>query len=231
MLRLENHFNNMYMPVPYFQFEPFKSDAEIESFFIDTASDYVIVPSNPGPVGLRNYQALAQCIDYLRSDRDRLFKEIKVFPLPKGDQMSVYKRVNYLENVDITDGCRQDAGLVDGVEMIQLRPNYTYTMYTGHFAIDDKVSRDYQKGVIYILQIENIDQEGVLDIHNLPKSGSALCVRKGLGFDTTEDVQRPLTLSNQCGPAIDCTKAVLVKWTVGKPEVKITEYTRDMFSQ
>jgi 4-amino-4-deoxy-L-arabinose transferase-like glycosyltransferase len=229
MLRLENHYNNMYMPVPYYQFEPFKSDAEIEAFFVDTASDYVIVPDNPGPQGLRNYQALIQCIDYLKSDRDRLFKEIKAFPLPNRGQISVYKRVNYLENLDVTDGCRQDAGLIDGVETIKLRPNYTYTMFTGHFAIDDIISRDYQKGVIYVLQIENIDQEGILDIRNLPKSGSALCVERGLGIDTTEAVKGPLTLKDQCGPATPCTKSVLVKWTVGKPVANVMEYTKESF--
>lgn len=229
MLRLENHFDNMYMPVPYFQFEPFKSDAEIEAFFVDSATDYVIVPSYIGPEGLRNYTALKQCVDYITSIRDRLFKELKVFISPDGNTYAVYKRVNYLENTDLTDGCIQDAGAVDGVEVIQLRPGYTYTLSTGHFALDDIISKDYQKGVINIVQIEDVNQQGSLTINNLPKSGSALCTKGGLGFDTTELVRVPLTQKDQCGPETPCTKVVLVKWAVGDTQAKVTEYTPESF--
>lgn len=230
MLRLENHYNNMYMPTPYFQFEPFKSIDEIENFFIETASEYVISPSNPGPPGLRNYKALIQCIDYLNSDNNKLFKEIKVFQLPNEEKIKVYKRINFSENKDITDGCKVDAGVIDGVESIKLIPGYTYTMFTGHFAIEDKVLRDYEKGVIYILQIENTVHESVLDIYNLPKSGSSLCSQKGLGIDTTDDVKRPLMLENQCGPDTPCTKSVLVQWSVGDTQAKITEFTKESFN-
>jgi 4-amino-4-deoxy-L-arabinose transferase-like glycosyltransferase len=229
MLRLENHFNNMYMPTPYFQFEPFKSTEEIEAFFVETASEYVISPTYPGPPGLRNYKALTQCIGYLNSDNNKLFNEIKVFPLPNGEKIKIYKRSNFSENKDITDACKSDAGIVSGVESIKLIPGYTYTMFTGHFAIEDKISRDYEKGVIYILQIENTVHESVLEIHNLPKSGSSLCSQKGLGLDLTEDVKRPLMLENQCGPNTPCTKAILVQWSVGDTQAKVTEFTKDSF--
>lgn len=229
MVRLENHYDNMYMPVPYFQFQPFKNDAEIEAFFIDTVSEYVISPSNPGPKGLRNYTALMQCIEYLESSRNRLFKGIKTFTLPNGEKITVYRRIDFSENKDMTEGCKQDAGIIDGVETIKLMPGYTYILHTGHFAIEDKVSGGYKKGVIYVVQITNSTYEGDLQIYNLPKSGSSLCVKKGLDFDPIEDVKRPLNLDDQCGKEVPCVKSVLVTWNVGDSEAKVLEYSRDSF--
>jgi hypothetical protein len=198
------------MPVPYFQFEPFKSDKEIESYFIETATEYVISPSNPGPPGLRNYKALAQCIDYLNSDRNKLFAKIKTYILPNKDELSIFKWTGYVQRKPIAEGCKECA-----------------VMYTGHFAIQDKISRDYQKGVLYVLQVENTVHESMVEIRNLPRSGSSLCSISGLGLDLKEDITRALTKEDQCGTGTVCDKVVLVKWSVGDSDVSVTEYTKD----
>jgi len=227
MVRLEKNYSNMYFPVPYLQFEPFKSDYEIEDFFLNSNVEYVISPNNPGPPGLRNYVALTQCIDYLNSDRNKLYEKINTFLLPDGNKVDIFKRIGYLEVPIGAEECKTTAGIYDGRETIQLKPNLTYIFYTGHFAIQDKIKRDYEEGVMYLLQIENTIHESVLEIENLPKSGSALCIRTGIGFDLKEDVARTLTLKDQCGEKISCKKTVLVKWSVGDPEVKTFEYTKD----
>lgn len=229
MVRLEKHYSNMYMPVPYFQFTPFRNDAEIEAFFAETSSDYIIAPKNPGPSGLRNYEALVQCVEYLNSVRNKTFKKIDTFYLPDGDYVDIYKRMNYSQVPVLLNGCKSSAGIEDGVESIQLVPNHTYIFYTGHFAIQDKIRRNYEKGVIYIVQIENTVHKSILDINNLPKSGSPMCVREGTGLNLEADVEKTLVLENQCGANVNCNKAVLVKWGVGNPQAEVTEYTRGSF--
>jgi len=83
---------------------------------------------------------------------------------------------------------------------------------------------------MYLVQIENTIHESYLDVHNLPKSGSSFCSLNGLNLDVMSDIKRILTEKNQCGEGIDCNKVIHVKWSVGDPDVSITEYTRDMFN-
>jgi 4-amino-4-deoxy-L-arabinose transferase-like glycosyltransferase len=230
LVRLEKGYRNMYMPVPYFQFEIFKSDEEMRAFFTDTGTNYVITSSYIGPEGLRNYKALEQLTRFLESDRNKMFEKIKDFILPDGESVSIYRKLGTFEKETSTEGCRVGVGIEDGIETIKLTPNHTYLFFTGHFAIQDKVKRDYERGVMYLVQIENTVHESYLDIHNLPKSGSSFCSLEGLNLDVMNDIKRILTEKDQCGEGVDCYKVVHVKWGVGDPSVLITEYTRDYFN-
>jgi len=238
MVRMELGYRNMYMPVPYFQFVPFESDDTIEAFFNETDSKYVITSTNIGPEGLRNYLALKQTTEYLNSERS-MFEKIKEFRVYKNNDkspfklnpnetISVYKRKpSFIREDKPVDGCRFGAGINDGVETIKLSKDYTYVFYTGHFAIQDKVWKNYEKGVMYVVQIENTIHESLLDVHNLPKSGSSFCSFKGLNHDLSKDIEEILTGEDKCGKGVRCHKVVHVKWNVGDPNVEITEYTED----
>jgi len=230
LVRIENGYNNVYMPVPYFQFEPFKSDEEIKSFFTETNTSYVVTSSYIGPEGLRNYKTLEQVTGFLESNRNKMFEKIKEFTLPDEEKVSVYKRIGTFEQETSTEGCKIGVGIEDGIETIKLTPNHTYLFFTGHFAIQDKIWRDYERGVMYLVQIENTIHESYLDVHNLPRSGSSFCSINGLNLDVMSDIKRILTEKNQCGEGIDCNKVIHVKWSVGDSDVSITEYTRDMFN-
>lgn len=236
MVRMELGYRNMYMPVPYFQFVPFESDDTIEAFFNETDSKYVITSTNIGPEGLRNYLALKQATEYLNSDRSvfekikefRVFKDSNKSPfnLNPDETISIYKRKSsFIREDKPVDGCRFGAGINDGVETIKLSKDHTYVFYTGHFAIQDKVWKNYEKGVMYVVQIENTIHESLLDVHNLPKSGSSFCSIKGLNHDLTKDIEEILTGEDKCGKGVRCHKVVHVKWNVGDPNVEISEYT------
>jgi len=238
LVRMELGYKNMYMPVPYFQFEPFKSNDEIKAFFDETDSKYVITSTYIGPEGLRNFYALKQATEYLQQNDDvfmklkdfNIYKKRKVSPFDTNsdETVTVYKRNNTLDkDKTLTEGCKFGAGIEDGVETIKLSPNHTYVFYTGHFAIQDKIWRDYEKGVMYVVQIENTVHESSLDIHNLPKSGSSYCSILGLNQDFTRDIEEILTGEDKCGKGVRCHKVIHVKWSVGEPTVDIIEYTVD----
>jgi len=132
-----------------------------------------------------NYEVLEQCVGYLKSERNKLFEKIKIFDLPNGEKIFVYKKIGSVKKEAALDGCRIGAGIDDGIESIKLSPNHTYLFFTGHFAIQDKIWKDYEKGVMYIVQIENTIHESYLDIHNLPKSGSSFCSLDGFNLDVS----------------------------------------------
>jgi len=230
LVRIENRYKNMYMPVPYFQFQGFGSEEEIEAFFTETNVKYVISSTYIGPEGLRNYQALKQCSDYLESSGNNLFDKIKTFDLPDGGKVFIYKIKDSISAAETLDGCKIGAGIDDGVETFKLTPNHTYVMFTGHFAIQDKVKKEYEPGVMYLVQVENTVHESMLDIYNLPKSGSSFCSIKGLDLDFSKEIKDTLTQENKCGEGIMCKKVVHVKWRVGDPSVEVKEYTPDQIN-
>ena len=236
LVRIELGYRNMYMPVPYFQFELFDSVDRIEAFFNETDSKYVITSSYLGPEGLRNYSVLKQINEYLQQDNS-MFEKIKDFEIyrdsdnsvfiKKPDEIvSVYRRKSSsMKKEESTEGCKVGAGVDDGVETIKLSPNHTYVFFTGHFAIQDKIWRDYEKGVMYVVQIENTIHESSLDIHNLPKSGSSYCSILGLNQNFSKDIEEILTGEDKCGKGVRCHKVVLVKWSVGEDNVQLEEFT------
>ena len=205
VVRIENGYNNMYMPTPYFQFEPFESVDLIKAFFYETDSKYVITSTNIGPEGLRNYRVLKQATGYLEKNDD-VFVELRDFNLHKNrkvssfdfssdERITIYKRKTISDKDETSvEGCKFGAGIEDGVETIKLSPNHTYVFYTGHFAIQDKISRDYKRGVSYIVQIENTVHQSLLDVHNLPKSGSSFCNYEGLNRDFSGEIRKILTV-------------------------------------
>lgn len=230
MLRREKHLNNVYVPVPYFQFEPFENDAAILNYFDTNSVDYVIVPQNAGPEGLRNFSVLTQLSQYFTSSRNTQFVAIKSFTLPDNTVLEVYKRLGVDESTPTErqgNYCIQNAGFGDGVETIKLKENHSYIFYTGHFAIQSLIKKDYTPGVLYIVQIENIPHTSLLDIHNLPSRGTTMCVFENLGVDVSESIRKPLTESGHCG--VDCTKVVHVKWSVGTTNIETKEYIRGNF--
>lgn len=238
LVRIELGYRNMYMPVPYFQFELFDSVERIESFFNETDSEYVITSSYLGPEGLRNYSVLKQVNEYLQQGNS-MFEKIKDFEIYKDSDNSVFikkpdeivsvyrKKPSSMKKEESTEGCKVGAGIDDGVETIKLSPNHTYVFFTGHFAIQDKIWRDYEKGVMYVVQIENTVHESSLDVHNLPKSGSSYCSILGLNQDFSKDIEEILTGEDKCGKGVKCHKVVLVKWSVGEDNVDINEFTSD----
>ena len=238
MVRIELGYKNMYMPVPYFQFELFDSVDRIEAFFNETNTDYVITSSYLGPEGLRNYSVLKQVNEYLQQGNS-MFEKIKDFEIYKDSDNSVFikkpdeivsvyrRKSSSMKKEESTEGCKVGAGIDDGIETIKLSPHHTYVFFTGHFAIQDKIWRDYEKGVMYVVQIENTVHESSLDVHNLPKSGSSYCSILGLNQDFSKDIEEILTGEDKCGKGVRCHKVVLVKWSVGEDSVDLKEYTSD----
>jgi len=236
LVRIELGYKNMYMPVPYFQFELFDSVERIESFFNETDSEYVITSSYLGPEGLRNYSVLKQVDEYLQQSNS-IFEKIKDFEIYKDSDNSVFikkpdeivsvyrRKPSSVNKEESTEGCKVGAGIDDGIETIKLSPNHTYVFFTGHFAIQDKIWRDYEKGVMYVVQIENTVHESSLDVHNLPKSGSSYCSILGLNQNFTKDIEEILTGEDKCGKGVRCHKVVLVKWSVGEENVDLKEFS------
>jgi hypothetical protein len=231
MLRLEKHMNNVYLPVPYFQFVPFSSDEEMDSYLTNSGSEYMIAPSWVGPSGLRNYAALTQMSDYLRSGRDINFQKVKSYTFPDGTLVDIFKRNGVTQEFIMPGECGDRAGFLDGIETLKLVPDNTYVLFTGHFALQDKVLRNYEQGVLYVLQIENALNSTYLDVHNLPRSGSTICVRHGLGLDVSDEVTLPLVEKNHCGDGVDCKKVVHVFWRVGEADPILTEFKREDYSK
>jgi hypothetical protein len=231
VVRMSLGMDKMYFPTPYFQFEPFKDNEAIEDWFIETNSKYVIASNSPGPEGLRNYVVLVQLTNYLASEDNTMFDVAEEFELPNKDIVTVYRRKGIApEEADVGE-CSSRAGAEDGVESFHLTPNTTYVLFTGHFAIQDKYSADYEPGVLHIVQIENTVHESVLEIHNLPKAGSTMCARKGLNLDLMPEITTPLVEEGHCGAGINCDRVQLTQWSVGDPEVDIYVYTRDSVSK
>jgi 4-amino-4-deoxy-L-arabinose transferase-like glycosyltransferase len=228
MLRRELRLSNVYVPVPYFQFSPFSSGVEIVNYLNENSIQYLIVPQEPGPTGLRNYDVLKQMIFFLTSDENRLFDPVKRFELPNGDAVVVYRRNRDLEETTLLEDntCVDNAGFADGVESIKLEPEKTYVFFTGHFAVED-IKVDFEEGVLNILQVENTVHESVLDVHALPHTGSSMCKRPGLGLDVIEEIKKPLLEKGHCG--IDCKKVRHVKWSVGDQDFEQKDYNRGDF--
>lgn len=244
MLRRESHLDNVYVPVPYFQFKPFDNDEDILAYFNDNYVDYVIVPANPGPSGLRNYDLLVQLIDYFGSYRNQTFIFIREFKLPDGNYLRVFKRNQPGVEIKVYDPfgdpsqpnssfttntvqCKESAGKDDGIETIKLSPYHTYVFYTGHFGVNGFV-KDYESGILYILKLENIPHTSNLDVYNLPHNGVSMCDFPNLNVDVSESIKKPLTEKGHCG--IDCNEVVVVTWKVGEENFDIKEYNRNDFS-
>ncbi len=231
MIRLEKHMNNVYLPVPYFQFVPFNSDIEMDTYLTNNGVEYAIAPSWVGPEGLRNFAALRQMSEYLRSGRNVNYQNIKTFEFPDGTEVSVFKRRGVEQKFVMPGECSDKAGFLDGIETLKLIPDTTYILFTGHFALQDKILRDFEAGTLYVIQIENAIHNSLLDVHNLPRSGSSLCVRTGLGLDVSDEITLPLVEKNHCGDGVDCKKVVHVFWRVGEAELILTEFKREDYSK
>jgi len=230
MLRREMHLSNVYIPAPYFRFDLYESDEEMLNYFNENGVDYILVPQNPGPSGLRNYAVLVQMIEYLTSKRNYVFAPIKRFDLPDSTSLVIYKRVVGVDGEVTmlqTDECTNTAGFQDGTESIKLVPNHTYMVFTGHFAIQDKINMAFEEGILYVVQIENVVHESILDVHNLPTNGATLCSRDGLGLNVIEEIKKPLVEPGHCG--VDCRKVIHVKWSVGDDDYEVNEYERGSF--
>jgi len=231
LARREKSYNNMFLPVPYFQFEPFKSDSEIVNYLNSNSVTYVVVPEDPGPKGLRNHAVLEQMIDYFRSGRGKAYGFIKEFELPDGSSMRIYKKgvANQIEEKPEAQSskefCIPNAGLGDGIETIQLQENHTYVFYTGHFAIYDFIDEKMEEGILKVLRIENIPHTSLLEVHSLPIGGAGMCVYPRLNVNIDESIIKPLTQPEHCG--VDCNKVVVVDWKVGDSDFRRSEYTKD----
>ncbi len=229
LMRRENGYTKAYVPVPYFQFEPFGSETEILDYLNENNVKYVLVTEDPGPIGLRNYAVLDQMTKYFLSRRNAYYEQVKTFELPDGYTLKVFKRLPPGQKLDYTVSaqCKSDAGLDDGIETIQLRRNHTYVFYTGHYGLDRTV-KAFEEGTIYIVQIENIPHESNLDVYNLPHVGTGMCIFDTIDIDLTDAIRRPLIEPNHC--AVDCEKVVHIKWVVGDAEPVETIYYRGDFT-
>ncbi|HSX39702.1 MAG TPA: glycosyltransferase family 39 protein, partial [Candidatus Saccharimonadales bacterium] len=93
MYRRQNNFENMEIVVPYFQFNPF-TPTELQNYM--QSIEFALVPTNPGPSGLRNIVVLNQLVAYFRSDQNLDFTKISSFKMPDGNTLDLYKRVNFI---------------------------------------------------------------------------------------------------------------------------------------
>ena len=231
LLRREQKFTKAFVPVPYFQFEPFASNQEILDYFDNNGVRYVLVTENPGPEGLRNFKVLQQMNMYMMSRKNTHFELIKSFDLPDNTQIHIYKRLPKGQEItyQVNMTCKTDAGAGDGIESIQLTPNHTYVFYTGHFAILDLMKGDYKPDNIYTVQIENIPHRSILDVYNLPTGGTGMCEYDDLEIDLSQAIQRPIQEPNHCG--IDCQTATYYKWNVGDQTFHTEVYSRGQTSE
>jgi hypothetical protein len=230
LIRRERNYEKAFVPVPYFQFEPFKNDDEIRQYLKDNSVKYVLVTEDPGPEGLRNYAVLKQMADYFLSNRNRTYEEIKSYELPDGYNLKIFKRLPPGKELDyrITAQCIPDAGKGDGIETISLKRNHTYVFYTGHFSVGE-FQRNFVEGNLYIAEIENLPHESNLDVYNLPHSGTSMCIFSGNNVDLTEAIQKPLIEPGNCG--VDCQTVTHFKWSVGGSNFEEKVYSRSDYEE
>lgn len=230
LIRRENRFKKAFVPVPYFQFEPFKTNQEILDYYKKNDVRYVLVSDDPGPVGLRNYSVLKQMNTFMLSRKNIYYEKIKSFDMPDSSQVHVFKKLPDGKTLtyQINTVCKSDAGIDTGIETIKLVPNHTYVFFTGHYAFDKYIG-NFEEGLLYIVQIENIPHQSNFDVYNLPHTGTGMCIYDDLDIDLSEAIKRPLIEPNNCG--VDCQKVVHVKWRVGEDQITQEIYTRSETQQ
>ncbi len=232
LIRREKHFDNVFVPVPYFQFEPFRTNAEMQKYLTDNAVEYVLVTNDPGPQGLRNYAVLTQMTSYFLSNRNNNYELVKTFELPDASTLRIFKKlpegVKPRANLNTKMICKNDAGKNTGIEQIKLEQNHSYIFYTGNFQVD-KINGEYAKDNLFILQIENIPHQSRLDVFGLPHVGTSMCTFDNLDIDVSESIKKPLTEAGHCGE--DCQTVTHIKWRVGHEKFEQKVYTRQDFGE
>jgi len=89
LYKVQNSFHNLDLVVPYFRFDPFTTE-ELSDYLVPI--QFAVVPSYPGPPGLRNIAVLNQLVSYFNSDQNKDFIKLEDFSMPDGNVLSLYQR-------------------------------------------------------------------------------------------------------------------------------------------
>ncbi len=203
-VRLEKRYKTVYFPTPYFQFDLFDSDAAMLKFLNDANVSYVIVPDTPGPEGLRNYKALKQMGDFMKSKRNVWFETAKKFDgLP--NNIAVYKRIK--KSLGVSSNSCEVMQNFSGELAFPVAPGTSYVVFAGHFA-SKNTSRNFEEGTLNILEIGNGgDGEWEFTVGNMPVAGISVCYRNGVRLDLTQEINAAFENPTSCGVAA-CKRVV-----------------------
>ncbi len=87
--RVQNSYNNMILTVPYNRLSTF-TPQEMTDYL--ATMKYAIVPTTPGPSGLRNIDVLNQLVTYFKSGQNKEFSLVTTFDMPDGNKLDLYER-------------------------------------------------------------------------------------------------------------------------------------------
>ncbi len=189
MLREQMMLDKVYMPVPYYQFEPFKSDYEIVKFLRDKNVSYVLAPENPGPTGLRNYAALMQATEFMKYRSAVWFDKLQVFENEAND-ITTYKRKDFDVPVKVnTCGVEKTS---TGEFKFTIEPLASLILFTGHYNYQS-IKQPYLPETLHILEINNYEvYPKEVIINDLPKTGFSYCHRLGTKLKIQKEISSAL---------------------------------------
>jgi 4-amino-4-deoxy-L-arabinose transferase-like glycosyltransferase len=187
---------NLYLPAPYFQFTPFKSDYEILKFFRDKNASYVLVPENPGPDGIRNKKALVQSIDFMKNRSSEYFELIKKIDI-LDNSIEIY-RIKTPENQIKLNNCVLETNISD--KTYEISPLSSLLFFTGKFSISG-VEKNYYNDNLYMLEATNYSLENkFFKFENLPQEGYTVCQRLGTKLRVKKEIAKSLLQDTKsCG--------------------------------
>lgn len=207
---------NLYLPAPYFQFTPFKSDYEIIRFFRDKNVSYVLVPENVGPEGIRNKKALIQASDFMKNRSQEYFEFIKRYDI-LDNSIEIY-RVKTPENQVKLNTCVLEKETTS--KNYQVSPLASLLFFTGKYSYENTV-KPYSKDNLYMLEVTNYTFENKdMLIDNLPKEGFTVCHRLGTKLRLKQEISNSLLNDpNSCGDR-PCQTVTHIKINLENPEEK-----------
>ena len=196
MVRDEMQNKNIYLPVPYYQFTPFKSDYEILKFFRDKNVSYVLVPEVVGPKALRNKQALDQAVDFMKSRSGDWFEPIKKYEY--GENTFQIYRVRDQGNTVILNKCVQELNVTQA--SYNVAPLTSLFLLTGNYSFQN-ITKNFEPGNIYMLELTNYSLTNkTVSLNNLPKEGFTVCDRLGTLLRIKKEIYASIFENNKsCG--------------------------------
>jgi hypothetical protein len=216
MVRGQQAYDKLYMPVPYYQFEPFKSDYEILKFLRDKNVSYVIVPEYSGPDGLRNKRALEQSINFMRYRSGNWFELIKTFENNDND-LQIY-RIKKITPSFAINTC-QEIHDTEGGD-VTVEPLASLVLFTGNFAFSN-IYKPYEQGTLNIAELTNYSLEPkTIEVVGLPKEGFSICHRMGTKLKIKSEVAKALMENTSACGATTCNRVVHTKLNIENTDEK-----------
>lgn len=206
MVRLLNQYNNMYFPIPYYQYEPFKSDYDILLFLTTNNINYVLVPQYSGPTYLRNYQALEQSIDFMKNRSSVWYDPIMFFE--NGDNDVTLYRLKKLTPEYSINSCKN---FTNTSNSFTIAPLSTMVFYTNSFEYNG-YTKNTNLDIFYIIELINytLDLQPV-NITGLPFNGYNTCHLQGSNINMQHQIKSLLFNENNYCNNKECVKVEHIK--------------------